>query len=92
MTWWAPEVAQEHHESDGDACATTGSENVNAVQSTATVAELFVKEPYDLRGGKNDIGECPTHEQEVHVVGVAADAMWGCCMTRRRCRFRCSSQ
>ncbi|KAL3190664.1 hypothetical protein MRX96_002330 [Rhipicephalus microplus] len=67
---FAMEAPQDEHENGEDACAIVVSENVNAVQSAATVAELFVNGTNDLRGGKNDIGEDRTSKQDV---GAAAD-------------------
>lgn len=73
---FAMEAPQDEHENGEDACAIVVSENVNAVQSAATVVELFVNGTNDLRGGKNDIGEDRTSKQDVGAVSVVADAMF----------------
>ncbi|KAL3184678.1 hypothetical protein MRX96_006009 [Rhipicephalus microplus] len=51
---------QDHHERGDDACAAADLENVNAMQSTATVLELFMNEPDYHRCVKNDTSECRT--------------------------------
>ncbi|KAL3225564.1 hypothetical protein MRX96_025753 [Rhipicephalus microplus] len=60
----AMEAPQDGHESGDDACATAHSEDVNAMQSIAKGVVLFVIEHDNLRGGKNDTGECRTNEQD----------------------------